>query len=60
MTEKILARYKQRIEGLRLVPSDGGCFEVSVDGELLWSKLDKGRFPDENAIVEEVGKRLKG
>ena len=58
MTEKILARYKQRIAGLRLVPSDGGCFEVSVDGELIWSKLDKGRFPDETAIVDEVGKRL--
>jgi len=28
------------------VPSDGGRFELTVDGELLWSKLKTGKFPE--------------
>jgi selenoprotein W-related protein len=41
-----------------LEPSSGGCFELHVDGELLYSKLQTGRFPDENKLVAEIGKRL--
>jgi selT/selW/selH-like putative selenoprotein len=33
-----------------LVPSDGGCFEVSKDGRLVFSKLAAGRFPEDGEI----------
>jgi selenoprotein W-related protein len=36
---------------LRLVPSTGGAFEVSVNGKLLFSKLALHRFPDEGEIL---------
>jgi len=54
-----LTEYKQRIKDMKLTPSSGGCFEVTVDGELIYSKLSTGQFPDESAIVTAVGKRLK-
>ena len=41
------------------MPAGGGCFEVSLDGDLVYSKLKTGQFPEEKAIVEIVGKRLK-
>jgi selenoprotein W-related protein len=44
---------------LVLIPSGGGCFEVSLNGELLYSKLKTGKFPDEDALVETIGRRLK-
>jgi len=47
------------LEGLELVPSGGGCFELSADGKLLYSKLQTGSFPEEDKIVAEIGKRLK-
>ena len=47
------------VGGLRLIPSKGGCFEVSADGELIYSKLATGQFPDEPAILEMVQARLK-
>ena len=47
--------YKHRIEGLELQPSRGGCFELTVDGQLIYSKLETGRFPDENELVKQVG-----
>lgn len=41
------------------MPASGGCFEVSVDGELIYSKLATGKFPDEDAILTDVRARLK-
>lgn len=58
MTSKLLTTYKQRIRELKLIPASGGCFELSADGELLYSKLKTGKFPDENAILDLVGGRL--
>ena len=43
---------------MKLVPAGGGCFELSADGELLYSKLQTGTFPDEKWAVEAVGARL--
>ena len=54
-----MTTYKQQINELRLLPGGGGCFEVSLDGELIYSKLKTGKFPDETAIVDSVGARLK-
>ena len=44
---------------MKLIPAGGGAFELSVNGELLYSKLKSGQFPDEQDMLEAVGKRLK-
>ena len=44
---------------MRLLPDKGGCFELKLDGELVYSKLKTGQFPDEEAMVDAVGGRLK-
>jgi selenoprotein W-related protein len=56
---KLLSTYKQSIKELRLIPASGGCFEVALDGDLIYSKLKTGTFPDEKSTVDTVGKRLK-
>ncbi len=48
-----------QIKALRLVPDKGGCFEVTADGELLYSKLATGQFPQEQAVLDEVQARMK-
>lgn len=48
------------LSSLELVPADKGCFEVKLGDELLYSKLATGKFPDEMAIVDMVGKRVEG
>jgi selenoprotein W-related protein len=58
LATKILTQYKQKLAGLELEPSTGGCFELTADGELVYSKLQTGEFPDEDALVAEIGKRL--
>jgi selenoprotein W-related protein len=59
LTEKLLTTFKQSIRDLKLVPSGGGCFELKANGELLYSKLATGEFPDEQAILDKVAKRLR-
>jgi selenoprotein W-related protein len=43
---------------LKLIPSGGGAFELTVDGELIYSKLKTGQFPDEKWALDAVGSRL--
>jgi selenoprotein W-related protein len=59
LTTKLLTSLKQRIHDLKLVPSGGGCFELTVDGELLYSKLKTGKFPDEQELLDAVSSRSK-
>lgn len=59
MAAQLLTTHKQKITGLRLIPSGGGCFELVVADELIYSKLKTKTFPDEAEMVAEVGKRLK-
>ena len=59
MTAKLLDSLKQKITGYRLIPSGGGCFELTVNGELLYSKLKTGVFPDEGEMLSAVSKRMK-
>ena len=44
-------RLKQAIKSLTLIPSDGGAFEVIVNGEKIHSKLATGEFPQLSAFA---------
>ena len=57
MAEKLLT-FKQRIGSLKLVPSGGGAFEISVNGKKIYSKLDTGEFPDFDAVLKAVKAKL--
>jgi selenoprotein W-related protein len=56
--ELLLDRFEEYIDEFTLKPSDGGRFEVTVDGEVVFSKLATGRFPGEDELVRLVGERL--
>ena len=48
---------KSNLAMLELEPSGGGCFEVSVDGEEIYSKLATGEFPSDEHILDSVRSR---
>ena len=39
---------------MELQPSSGGCFELTLDGDLVYSKLATEEFPDEADMVALV------
>jgi selenoprotein W-related protein len=59
LTTKLLTTYKQKIKDLTLIPTGGGAFEIKINGDLIYSKLKTGKFPEEKWAVDAVGSRLK-
>jgi selenoprotein W-related protein len=50
--------FGDRFSALKLIPGDGGCFEVTLNGELLYSKLQAGDFPENKQILDELKRRM--
>jgi len=46
-----LKEFEAKIESIRITPSDGGRFEVSVDGKLIYSKLSTGRHAEPGEVM---------
>jgi len=40
------------------VPGSGGVFEVTVNNEKVYSKLETGKFPEPDEIVKAVRGKL--
>jgi len=57
LAEQLLVAYKQDVTAFSLVPSDRGRFELSLDGELVFSKLQEGRFPDHGEVEALIDAR---
>jgi selenoprotein W-related protein len=51
----ILKEHDTEMDTLTLVPSTGGVFDISRDGNLIFSKKLSGRFPEPDEILKELG-----
>ena len=54
---ELLKAHETQIASIRLLPSDGGRFEVTVGGELLFSKVKAGRHPQEGEVLRLMARR---
>ena len=49
--ERVSAELKEmKISDIELVPEGKGIFDVEIDGKLIFSKFQSGRFPDTGEI----------
>ena len=53
-----MREYDYDIETFKIVTASQGKFEVTIDGELVFSKLETGRFPSNEEIKEAVKARI--
>jgi selenoprotein W-related protein len=58
MAQELLTTFHGVIGELALVPGTGGVFEVRVDHEVIWSRADKGLFPDIKELKQLVRDRI--
>jgi selenoprotein W-related protein len=58
LAEELLKNYEHVIEGITLVPSDEGRFEVSVNGKLTYSKLQTKRHAEAGEILGLISKMV--
>lgn len=45
---------------VRLIEAAGGAFEVTVDGDLVYSKLETGRHAEPGEVVRLIQRRDDG
>ena len=48
----LLTNYQHVIADLRLVTGDNGVFNVTVDGNLIYSKAQTGRHAESGEVLE--------
>jgi selenoprotein W-related protein len=48
---ELLKEFEFTIKSIGLIPSDGGRFEIIVDGKLIYSKLGTGRHVNPGEIA---------
>ena len=53
---ELLKTFEPDIESITVVPSSGGRFEVTVNGQLIYSKLQTHRHPNPGEVAETVRK----
>ncbi|MFT3783393.1 MAG: SelT/SelW/SelH family protein [Nibricoccus sp.] len=54
MAQELLTTFEAELGELVLRPNTGGIFEVIADGELVWSRKEKGRFPEITELKQLV------
>jgi selenoprotein W-related protein len=57
---ELLEHFEHVVESLTLIPSDGGRFEVSLNGQLIYSKLQTKRHAEAGEIVNLISKIVEG
>lgn len=58
LADEVLDRWAPVLRTVDLKSGDRGRFEVSLDGELLFSKAKVGRHAIPGEVVELIGARL--
>jgi len=58
LTDELLSGWAPIIEGIELVPSSGGRFEVTLDDDLIFSKTALKRHAEPGEIAGIVRERL--
>jgi selenoprotein W-related protein len=57
LTEEILKEFTNNVQKLELEPGTDGVFEVTLNGQAIFSKKELGRFPDEGEVVGALKER---
>lgn len=58
LAENVLNSYKNSLEMVSMIPSSGGVFEIKIDDELIFSKKELIRFPNDNEVEGIIKNKL--
>jgi selenoprotein W-related protein len=58
MAQELLVTFEQEIGEVSLQPGSGGVFEIRVNGMSVWSRKERGAFPDIKELKQLVRDRV--
>lgn len=59
MAAELLRIFESDITSIELIPAKGGCFEVIVNQQMIYSKLEIHRHAQPGEIAERIKKQRK-
>jgi selenoprotein W-related protein len=54
MAQELLTTFEADIGEVALVPGEGGVFEIRANGAAIWSRRERGRFPEIKELKQLV------
>ena len=54
MAQELLTTFEADLKGVNLMPGTGGILEVRLDGTLLFSRKQAGRFPESKELKQLI------
>lgn len=58
MAQELLTTFESELGEVALQPGTGGVFDVRLDGELVWSRKEEGRFPESKELKQLIRDRI--
>lgn len=58
LAQELLTTFEQDLNSVALKPGIGGIFHVTLNGELLFSRKEAGRFPEAKEIKQLIRDRI--
>lgn len=58
MAQELLTTFEQELGEVALVPGTGGIFEVKLNGAVIFSRKQEGRFPESKELKQLVRDRI--
>jgi selenoprotein W-related protein len=58
MAQELLTTFEQELGEIALLPGRDAVFTVRVNGEVLWSRKQQGRFPEMKELKQLVRDRI--
>ena len=58
MAQELLSTFGQDIASVTLIPATGGLFQITLDGEVIWDRKERGGFPDVKVLKQMVRDRV--
>jgi selenoprotein W-related protein len=58
MAQELLTTFEGELGEVALVPGTGGTFQVWLDGELIFSRNEAGRFPESKELKQLIRDRI--
>ena len=54
LAQELLTTFEQDLYSVSLKPGSGGIFEISLNGQLIFSRREAGRFPEAKEIKQLI------
>jgi len=54
MAQELLTTFEAELGEVALVPGTGGIFEVRAEGQVVWSRHERKRFPEIKELKQAV------